>query len=50
MAICLHPYVTGQPHRIDALERALDYIMGFDGVWKATGEEIARYFLKTKNT
>ena len=49
MAICLHPYVTGQPHRIGALERALDHIMSFDGVWKATGEEIARHFLKTQN-
>jgi allantoinase len=49
MAISLHPYVTGQPHRIGALERALDYILGFEGVWKATGEEIARHFLKTRN-
>ena len=45
MAICLHPYVTGQPHRIRALERALDHILGFEGVWKGTGEEIARHFL-----
>ena len=45
MAICLHPYVIGQPHRIGALERALDHILGFDNVWKATGEEIARHFL-----
>jgi allantoinase len=49
MAICFHPYVTGQPHRIGALERALDHILGFEGVWKATGEEIARHFLKTQN-
>lgn len=48
MAICLHPYVTGQPHRVRALERALDHILAFDGVWKATGEEIARHFLGTQ--
>lgn len=48
MAICLHPYITGQPHRIKALARALDYIDGFDGVWKATGEEIARHFLDSR--
>jgi peptidoglycan/xylan/chitin deacetylase (PgdA/CDA1 family) len=48
MAICLHPYVTGQPHRIGALERALDHILGFEGVWKTTGEEIARHFLKSQ--
>ena len=45
MAICLHPFIMGQPHRIGALQRALAYIDRFDGVWKATGEEIARYFL-----
>jgi peptidoglycan/xylan/chitin deacetylase (PgdA/CDA1 family) len=45
MAICLHPFIMGQPHRIGALERALAYIDRFDGVWKATGEEIARHFI-----
>lgn len=45
MAICLHPFIMGQPHRIGALERALAHIDRFDGVWKATGEEIARHFL-----
>jgi len=47
MAISLHPFLIGQPHRIGALERALEYISGFDGVWKATGEEIARHYLQT---
>jgi len=45
MAICLHPFIMGHPHRIGALDRALSYIDGFDGVWKTTGEEIARYYL-----
>jgi peptidoglycan/xylan/chitin deacetylase (PgdA/CDA1 family) len=45
MAICLHPFIMGQPHRIGALQRALGYIDQFDGVWKATGEEIARHYL-----
>ena len=48
MAICLHPYITGQPHRIMALKRALEYIDRHPGVWKATGEEIARHFLGTQ--
>ena len=48
MAICLHPYVTGQPHRVAALERALDHILAHDGVWKATGEEIARHYLAAR--
>jgi peptidoglycan/xylan/chitin deacetylase (PgdA/CDA1 family) len=47
MAICLHPFLMGQPHRIGALERALSYIDRFGGVWKATGEEIARHYLQT---
>ena len=47
MAISLHPFLMGQPHRIGALERALAHIGKFDGVWKATGEEIALHYLKT---
>jgi allantoinase len=46
MAICLHPYLTGVPHRIGALDAALDYICRHDGVWKATGAEIARHYVK----
>jgi len=44
MAICLHPYLTGKPYRIAALDRALDYICRHDGVWLATGSEIARHY------
>jgi hypothetical protein len=40
MAISLHPWITGQPYRIGALEQALDYIMARRGVWPATGAEI----------
>lgn len=47
MAICLHPFLIGHPHRIGALDRALEHIGRFDGVWKATGEEIARHYLET---
>jgi peptidoglycan/xylan/chitin deacetylase (PgdA/CDA1 family) len=45
MAIAVHPFVTGQPHRIVALERALDHICGHDGVWLATGWEIVQHYL-----
>ena len=44
MAIALHPYITGVPHRIDALDSALAYIAGHPGVWPATGAEIARAY------
>jgi allantoinase len=43
MAIALHPFVIGQPHRMPALERALAYVCGFKDVWKATGSEIASH-------
>lgn len=46
MAICLHPFVIGVPHRIGAFDDALAYIDGFDGVWKATGSEIVGHYLK----
>ena len=40
MAICLHPFLIGVPHRIRALDSALQYIGSHAGVWKATGQEI----------
>ena len=46
MAICLHPYLSGVPHRIAALDEALAYICKHPGVWKATGTEIARAYLE----
>jgi peptidoglycan/xylan/chitin deacetylase (PgdA/CDA1 family) len=45
MAIALHPYITGVPHRIGALDAALDYICRHEGVWRATGSEICRHYL-----
>jgi allantoinase len=44
MAIAIHPYLTGVPHRIGAFDRALAYICGHQKVWKATGTEIARHY------
>jgi peptidoglycan/xylan/chitin deacetylase (PgdA/CDA1 family) len=43
LALCLHPYIIGVPHRIKALESALRYIKSHDKVWFATGSEIARH-------
>ncbi|MPY70830.1 MAG: polysaccharide deacetylase [Alphaproteobacteria bacterium] len=45
VAISLHPYIIGLPHRIGALERGLGYICGHAGVWRATGLEVARHVL-----
>jgi peptidoglycan/xylan/chitin deacetylase (PgdA/CDA1 family) len=40
MAIALHPFLIGAPHRIRTLDRALGYIAAHGGVWFATGSEI----------
>jgi peptidoglycan/xylan/chitin deacetylase (PgdA/CDA1 family) len=45
MAIALHPYLIGMPHRIGALDAALKYICKHKRVWKATGAEIARHYI-----
>ena len=50
MAICLHPYLTGVPHRIKGLDSALTYIRAHDAVWFATGEEIVRHWLQSGAT
>ena len=44
MCIPLHPYLVGQPHRIDAFAEAIAYIAGHEGVWQATGREIAEAY------
>jgi hypothetical protein len=46
MAIALHPFVIGTPHRIRALADAFRYLQGRDGVWFATAGEIADDFIK----
>jgi allantoinase len=45
MCLALHPCWTGQPHRIQYLDEVLSYIMSRDGVWHATADEIAEYFV-----
>lgn len=45
MNIAIHPYLTGQPHRMKHFERALKHILAHDGVWKATAGEIADWFI-----
>ncbi len=50
MCIALHPFLIGVPHRIDALDDALGYISGHEGVWKATASEIMDAYLATEPT
>ena len=44
VAITIHPWMSGQPHRIKALEGALAKIMEHSGVWSATGRQILAAF------
>lgn len=44
MAISIHPYITGVPHRIRYLEELLDYVGGHDGVCWMTASEIGDWY------
>ncbi len=44
MAISIHPYITGVPHRIRYLEELLDYVGGHDGVAWMTASEIGDWY------
>lgn len=46
LSIALHPYLTGRPHRAKYLDRALEYVTSHEGVWLATGGEIAAWYLQ----
>jgi allantoinase len=45
MAIAIHPYISGQPHRIKYLEAIYDYVARFDGVLHWNGLEILDWYL-----
>jgi allantoinase len=40
LSLVIHPWMSGQPHRIRALRRALTSVMEHDGVWNAPGSRI----------
>lgn len=44
MAVSIHPYITGVPHRIRYLEEVLDYVIGHDGVALMTASEIGDWY------
>ncbi len=47
LSIGLHCRLIGRPGRVMALKRFLDYARGFDGVWFATRQQIARHWAAT---
>ena len=44
MAISVHPYITGVPHRIGYFEKLVEYITQRPNVWLCTGEEILDWY------
>jgi peptidoglycan/xylan/chitin deacetylase (PgdA/CDA1 family) len=44
MAIAVHPYIHGVPHRIKYFEAVYDYLRRKKGVWLTTGEEIYEWW------
>ena len=40
MAVAIHPYISGQPHRIKYLEAVYDYINRHAGIIHWNGKEI----------
>ena len=44
MAIAIHPYISGQPHRIKYLESFYDHVSRFDGVLHWNGEQILDWY------
>lgn len=44
MAICVHPFLIGQPHRSKYFDRALAHIASRKEVWLATGSQIVDHF------
>ena len=46
MAISLHPYISGVPHRIGYVEKLYEYILQRPGVMLWTGEQILDWYTK----
>jgi peptidoglycan/xylan/chitin deacetylase (PgdA/CDA1 family) len=47
MAIAVHPYISGVPHRIKYFQRVLARLKSFDGVVFWTGEQILDWYERT---
>ena len=46
MSICLHPFLTGHPHRSKYFAKALAHVTARQEVWLATGSEIVDWYKK----
>jgi peptidoglycan/xylan/chitin deacetylase (PgdA/CDA1 family) len=50
MAVAIHPYISGQPHRIRYLEELYDYAASLGDVLFWNGEEIYHWYQGTRGT
>jgi len=48
MALAVHPYISGVPHRIKYFEAVYDYMRKKPGVWMTTGEEIYEWYKQSR--
>jgi peptidoglycan/xylan/chitin deacetylase (PgdA/CDA1 family) len=46
LGIGVHPFLVAQPHRIGHFERALEHVVGQEGVWATTADAIADAYLE----
>jgi allantoinase len=44
VSLAIHPYISGQPHRIKYLEAIYDYVNKHDGVLHWNGEQILDWY------
>jgi peptidoglycan/xylan/chitin deacetylase (PgdA/CDA1 family) len=46
MCVPFHSDLTAQPHRINYMRQALEYMLGHRDVWQATAGDIAEYYVE----
>jgi len=46
LALSIHPWMLGQPHRIGRLEQVLEHITGHSDVWSASAGDIVQHWKK----
>jgi peptidoglycan/xylan/chitin deacetylase (PgdA/CDA1 family) len=47
-ALAIHPYISGQPHRIKYLEQIYEYVNGHEGVLHWNGEQMLDWYQNSK--
>ena len=48
LALSVHPWLLGQPHRIAAFESVLEHLAGTPGIWSASASEIVAAWHKQR--